>query len=75
MRKIVGRDKGTLYAMKVLRKATLKGNRLKLEAFETLKTNDTGVCGVGIQRKIYFIFIIFITNTIVANFLANSVFQ
>lgn len=26
VRKIVGRDAGTLYAMKVLKKATLKGN-------------------------------------------------
>ena len=36
VRKIVGRDAGTLYAMKVLKKATLKGELERITIFKCL---------------------------------------
>lgn len=47
VRKVVGKDSGTLYAMKVLKKATLKGNLIPL---------NVHICYVFNSQIFYYIF-------------------
>lgn len=54
MRKIKGSDTGQLYAMKVLKKATLKGNSIDASVTFTIITNETNVV---LPEHVYAVFV------------------